>query len=325
MPGPQVRREKGIYHTLNKLSVDVTRKVLVAEAWVPVAAKARVQVWGAGQGGVRQAAGDASLAWFVLPCSTARIQCVLPSLASAHAAPRLAAHLPPRLLPLPWQDALRTAAARAASPVGTVFQPLVTYEQPPTFFQTSNKTSAFQDIVDAYGGCCWLGGVLLGCTAVDPACPGTWQQARQRARKRARMRVTPAFCMGRGAARSRDTRPWVCAPAGIARYREANPAVFSIVTFPFLFAVMFGDIGHGIIMLMFALLLVSGPRPACTLRPWVDAPPGPRSESLRAFCRECCLSRRRLLASLQEGWGLRAVPSAGHLASTRLSCLQTPL
>lgn len=39
----QVRREKAVYHTLNKLSVDVTRKVLVAEAWVPAAAKPRVQ------------------------------------------------------------------------------------------------------------------------------------------------------------------------------------------------------------------------------------------------------------------------------------------
>jgi hypothetical protein len=49
--------------------------------------------------------------------------------------------------------------------------------------------------------------------------------------------------------------------AGIARYREANPAVFTIITFPFLFAVMFGDIGHGILLLLSALVLVRCPRP----------------------------------------------------------------
>ena len=32
---------------------------------------------------------------------------------------------------------------------------------------------------------------------------------------------------------------------GIPRYKEANPGLFSIVSFPFLFGVMFGDIGHG--------------------------------------------------------------------------------
>lgn len=78
--------------------------------------------------------------------------------------------------------------------IGTVFQPLVTYEAPPTYFETSKVYSCFQEIVHAYG---------------------------------------------------------------IARYREVNPTVFTIITFPFLFAVMFGDIGHGLLMLMFAIYLVA--------------------------------------------------------------------
>ncbi|WOG82338.1 hypothetical protein DCAR_0101501 [Daucus carota subsp. sativus] len=128
-----VRREKSIYHTLNMLSIDVTKKCLVAEGWSPVFATQQIQ------------------------------------------------------------DALQRATTDSGSQVGGIFQVLRTKESPPTYFRTNKFTSSFQDIVDAYG---------------------------------------------------------------VAKYQEANPGVYTIITFPFLFAVMFGDWGHGICILLATLFLL---------------------------------------------------------------------
>lgn len=43
---------------------------------------------------------------------------------------------------------------------------------------------------------------------------------------------------------------------GTAKYTEVNPGIYTIVTFPFLFAVMFGDFGHGAIMTIAAFAMI---------------------------------------------------------------------
>ncbi|XP_008224871.1 PREDICTED: V-type proton ATPase subunit a1 [Prunus mume] len=92
------------------------------------------------------------------------------------------------------QEALQRATFDSNSQVGIIFHLMDAIESPPTYFRTNRFTSAFQEIVDAYG---------------------------------------------------------------VARYQEANPAVYTCITFPFLFAVMFGDWGHGICLLLGALILIA--------------------------------------------------------------------
>lgn len=43
---------------------------------------------------------------------------------------------------------------------------------------------------------------------------------------------------------------------GVPQYKEANPATITIATFPFFFGVMFGDMGHGSVLLAIALVIL---------------------------------------------------------------------
>ncbi|KAG9320396.1 hypothetical protein KVV02_005214 [Mortierella alpina] len=52
---------------------------------------------------------------------------------------------------------------------------------------------------------------------------------------------------------------------GMAQYREVNPGLFTIISFPFLFAVMFGDVGHGILVLLMGVYLVLNERRLATV------------------------------------------------------------
>lgn len=47
---------------------------------------------------------------------------------------------------------------------------------------------------------------------------------------------------------------------GTPTYEEANPAVISIASFPFFFGMMFGDIGHGSVLLIFSIVLIFSAR-----------------------------------------------------------------
>ncbi|KAI5698923.1 hypothetical protein M8J75_013930 [Diaphorina citri] len=128
-----VRKMKAIYHTLNSFNMDVTKKCLIGECWVPVKHLTFVRL------------------------------------------------------------TLAEGSKAVGSSIPSFLNVIETNEMPPTFNQTNRFTQGFQNLIDSYG---------------------------------------------------------------IATYRELNPGLYTIVTFPFLFGIMFGDAGHGIILTLFGAFMV---------------------------------------------------------------------
>lgn len=128
-----VKKEKGVYHTLNRCSYDQARKTLIAEAWCPTNSLGLIK------------------------------------------------------------STLQDVNDRAGLTVPTIVNQIRTSKTPPTYNRTNKFTECFQMIIDAYG---------------------------------------------------------------TAKYTEVNPGLPTIVTFPFLFAVMFGDFGHGVLMTCAAIAMI---------------------------------------------------------------------
>ncbi|XP_061382572.1 V-type proton ATPase 116 kDa subunit a 1-like isoform X2 [Danaus plexippus] len=125
----QIKKSKAVYHTMNMFTLDITRKCLIGQCWVPDTDLQKVE------------------------------------------------------------DMLARITEKEGSNVESFILKSDDADEPPTYHRTNKFTKGFQALINAYGD---------------------------------------------------------------STYRELNPGLYTIVTFPFLFSVMFGDVCHGIILLSFA-------------------------------------------------------------------------
>lgn len=114
---------------------------------------------------------------------------------------------------------------KSGSGVDSFYNRLPSSTPPPTLFPLNTFTAGFQNIVDAYGVANYRE-VNPGTTSVPWRCFSSAQSQRSH--------LFTNCC----------------------HLRCASAALYTIITFPFLFAVMFGDVGHGLLMALGALWMV---------------------------------------------------------------------
>ena len=136
-----VRREKAIFHTMNKLSLDVTSKVgiSVLMSYITVV----VEHWHHGTLGTAYFSITSLMFPFLLPF-VSNVHPLFPQVLIAEV------WLPNTCLDR-IQAVLNKAAEGSNTQLRSVVQAVTTDEEPPTHFETNKFTACFQTIVEAYG------------------------------------------------------------------------------------------------------------------------------------------------------------------------------